>query len=432
MTVKAACLLGILWKLDHSAVLGLLSPSGQVIKAGSSHIISTPDVFNGPGVWKLMHPNRGRPCFFAVTGQPSPFRSDFATYTSRPHARPPSLNPLTFWDGLVSHGDSGGNNDEVGPWSRRSIVLCTTGDEMASLKLLLANLLPAPWTQQSNHDAPFAARFVMTGIEHCALKNIDLISAHLEEMRYVSRNSPSYQKLNHVLHLQDHLQDIMRRTKPPVIDEIKTKKSVLAELNPDDLSDTVTAWVSSHITLMSQTHNTAKEALDESKAIYAMIQDQLAGKDSSRNRLFAILAAIYLPFTLASGILGMNIRQYSTYDNPNNPNSTADPKAPSWQVLIYIGLPLTVITIALPLSFDMLRASFRALLLNGPGPSKRSCGLDSFPSLLLLLSLLVLLWHLHTINSSALLFGLKVDVFPGEERPCCWSQKGTKDVHWEE
>ena len=78
---------------------------------------------------------------------------------------------------------------------------------------------------------------------------------------------------------------------------------------------------------MDSTVKQAEQIMSESKAIYAMIKDQVAGKDSARNRLFAVLAAIYLPFSLASGILGMNIRQFSTYST-NNPDELGDPRAP--------------------------------------------------------------------------------------------------------
>lgn len=72
-----------------------------------------------------------------------------------------------------------------------------------------------------------------------------------------------------------------------------------------------------------------------------MIKQQVEGKNNSRTTLFAIIAAVYLPLTLATGIFGMNIKQI-----------TASKTTPSWQNVVYLGLPLVGASVAVPLTAD--------------------------------------------------------------------------------
>ena len=45
----------------------------------------------------------------------------------------------------------------------------------------------------------------------------------------------------------------------------------------------------------------------EAEQIYEVVKDQIAAQESTGNKLFTVLAAMYLPFTLTSSLFGMNI-----------------------------------------------------------------------------------------------------------------------------
>lgn len=84
--------------------------------------------------------------------------------------------------------------------------------------------------------------------------------------------------------------------------------------------------------------SSARELQKESEKLQAMIKQQVEGKNNSRTALFAVIAAVYLPLSLTTGVFGMNIR------------GIAEKQPPRWQDVVYFGLPLLTVSVAVPLS----------------------------------------------------------------------------------
>jgi Mg2+ and Co2+ transporter CorA len=82
--------------------------------------------------------------------------------------------------------------------------------------------------------------------------------------------------------------------------------------------------------------SSANELQKESEKLQAMIKQQVDGKNNSRTTLFAVIAAVYLPLNLATGVFGMNIKQLVK-------------TPPRWQDVVYLGLPLIAVSVAVPL-----------------------------------------------------------------------------------
>jgi hypothetical protein len=150
---------------------------------------------------------------------------------------------------------------------------------------------------------------------------------------YEARRGPSYGKLNYVLHLQDHLEALLPLVAP--LQETTAEWPTLVNKPSDQQRLTTTRSDCEYLMTV------AKELHTKSEKLQAMIKQQVEGKSNSRTTLFAIIAAVYLPLTLATGIFGMNIKQI-----------TAPKSSPTWQDVIYLGLPLVAVSVAVPLTAD--------------------------------------------------------------------------------
>ena len=270
------------------------------------------------------------PCF------PRKYASDIWMYTTNLHTAPPRLDSVT-----LIYLEAGA----LGFAYERVLVSCSSTH---ILDVVLSRILTSPAIDPENvrEEGPLAVARVMwmTRIVHAVIdqlsRNVVSIDTCLSDMRYAARKSPSYLKLHYVLHLQDHLRCNMQSL------EALKQSNPTKDCTQDIELPLDSGWNLLFAPAAAKLFQKIAASQQESTNLYSMIKDQVAAKDSARNRLFAVVAAIYLPFTLASGILGMNIKQF-----------IGDGKtAPNWTLLLAIGLPLTAMTVALPLTFDTLRA----------------------------------------------------------------------------
>ena len=260
----------------------------------------------------------------AATCAPTKFESDLNMYTSGIHTRPPQTDStILCFDCAPNFG--------------RAIVAfdsAVTTEQMVSGLTTNHPVIPLNTSLLLRKPTDLSVDFTRT--------NLGDIQDQLSQMQYAARRNPSYSKLNYVLHLQDHL-FVMASSVQRLSCSGRTEKQASDTTSTTgNLQRKAVTYGTLHE--LEALRETTAEHQREAKRVYEMIKDQVSAKDSARNKLFAVLAAIYLPFTLASGILGMNIREF-TGDN-------ASP--PEWSVLLVIGLPLAAATIALPLSFDNL------------------------------------------------------------------------------
>lgn len=146
-----------------------------------------------------------------------------------------------------------------------------------------------------------------------APKEFATIRRKSSKMKYTARRNPSYLKLNYALRLQDHLYALLSRLQQlrrPSRDAAGPK----AQAKPTNTStNTAEFQASTEFPRTEQLIVMMTDLDKEVKQIYERIKDRMAAKNSARTKLFAVLAAIYLPFTLASGILGMNIADFTDY-----------------------------------------------------------------------------------------------------------------------
>ena len=317
VAVKLATLLCGVWELDSEAFNFLVCEgqreSGELVVLIQQSRI---DRFTGatePETFSTEH--LSMPC------RPPSWESDFSMYINAFHTRPPREVSITLFCISGRDGD---------PGCQKNIMICGN-DEV--LQRLTARMADARAPTNFPIDAFLLRRYAEEALQAQADINLLLIALYLPKVGYIARESPSYSKLNYILHLRDQLETIIRRL------DVLAKSgrdspggSASARSDPAQVPDR--KWQEECEALSKR----AAALLEEASKIYDTIKDQLAGKDSARNRLFAVLAAIYLPFTLASGVLGMNI-QWGT-------------PLPKWWVLFAIGLPLAVATIAAPLSFE--------------------------------------------------------------------------------
>ncbi|KAI4208831.1 MAG: hypothetical protein LQ351_008160 [Letrouitia transgressa] len=150
-------------------------------------------------------------------------------------------------------------------------------------------------------------------------------------VKYIGRKDPSYNKVNYVLHLRDHL-EMMKR----FLDYLAREFPGLPDFKPLDQTD---IWPSAFKGDQDYLRSVIVSLEKEVEQVYETIKTQIENKNSSRNILFAVLASLYLPFSLATGVFGMNIREI------NN-------GAPRWSAVVALGLPLAVVTVAMPLGFN--------------------------------------------------------------------------------
>ncbi|KAL6721534.1 hypothetical protein ACLMJK_000638 [Lecanora helva] len=160
---------------------------------------------------------------------------------------------------------------------------------------------------------------------------MDCLKVRLEEAKYIGRKDPSYNKVNYVLHLRDHL-EMMKR----FLDYLAREFPGLPDLMPLNQTD---IWPSAFQEDQEYLRRVIGSLEKEVGQVYETIKTQIENKNSSRNILFAVLASLYLPFSLATGIFGMNIKEIN--------NST-----PTWSAAVALGLPLAVVTVAMPLGFN--------------------------------------------------------------------------------
>ena len=267
---------------------------------------------------------------------PRKYGSDIWMYTTNLHTAPPRLDSVTL---IYLEAGAAGFAYE------RALVACSSTHilDAVSTRILTPPTIDPGFVQKEGLLA--AARVMwMTRIIHAVIdqlnRNVVLIDACLSDMRYAARSSPSYLKLNYVLHLQDHLRCNVESLE--TLKQIDPTEDCTQDIEPPFAS----GWKFHFAPAVAKLFQKIATSQQESTNIYSMIKDQVESKDSARNRLFAVVAAIYLPFTLASGILGMNIKQF-----------VGDGKIPpNWTLLLAIGLPLSAVTVALPLTFDTLRA----------------------------------------------------------------------------
>ena len=267
---------------------------------------------------------------------PRKYGSDIWMYTTNLHTAPPRLDSVTL---IYLEAGTAGFAYE------RALVSCSSKHMLSAVSTrILTSPAIDPGIVQDEGPLAVARVMWMTRIVHAIIdqlsRNIMSIDTCLSDMRYAARNSPSYLKLNYVLHLQDHLRCNMQSLE--ALKQLHSHKDCTQDIKLPYGS----GWNGQFALVVAELSQKLATSQEESTNIYLMTKDQVDAKNSARNRLFAVVAAIYLPFTLASGVLGMNIKQF-----------IGDGKtAPNWTLLLAIGLPLTVMTVALPLTFDTLRA----------------------------------------------------------------------------
>lgn len=173
-------------------------------------------------------------------------------------------------------------------------------------------------------------RYFKQYVIHQLCHNLDRLKTNLEEAKYEGRKDPSYNKLNYVLHLGDHLEmtecflSYLARQCPTLPD--------FSKLNQTD------SWPATFKSDQEYLRAAIESLEKELRQVHETIKMQIESKNGSRNTLFAILASFYLPFSLATGVLGMNIKEING-------------GRPKWSALVALGLPLAVVTVALPLGF---------------------------------------------------------------------------------
>lgn len=199
-------------------------------------------------------------------------------------------------------------------------------------------------TTQSLPESPsLLSKFLFQKMEEAIIAHtrecLSSIRLSLGRLRYESREYPFYTSLNYILHVQDTLTIIHEQEK-----HMADKASKKISPNNAQPYEHERARLLNSSQAHEEFSQLASALHSEASIIYSTIKDRLPGKDSSRNKLFIFLGGIYLPFTLASGILGMNIKEFIG----------DGAQSPRWWALLAIGGPLALITVVLPMYFDKL------------------------------------------------------------------------------
>ncbi|KAL8829026.1 MAG: hypothetical protein Q9191_002248 [Dirinaria sp. TL-2023a] len=173
-------------------------------------------------------------------------------------------------------------------------------------------------------------RYFKQYVIHQLCHNLDRLKTNLEEAKYEGRKDPSYSKLNYVLHLRDHL-EMTECFLSYLAGQFPTLPD-FSKLNQTD------PWPATFKSDQEYLRAAIVSLEKELRQVYETIKMQIESKNGSRNTLFAIVASFYLPFSLATGALGMNIKEING-------------GKPKWSAVLALGLPLAVVTVALPLGF---------------------------------------------------------------------------------
>lgn len=333
VAAKLVSLLGCIWDIDYETVdllAGYPANGDEPVSARSlKKFFKSYDIGNDQSGPKIVLPFVQT---VSTTCPPPKYGSDTETLTSSHYTKPPRQDSVTiFYD----------NRSQITKGYWRGILACSTSSVM--------DLVVHKFTKSSPADQASVTKTLITRsllrqvnevIESQTRSNLASVKLFLLQMQYLTRRDPSHLKPNYVIHLQDHIETINYMVK---------EKSVM--IDTDWSACTQEPWdqewlqkFSGDIVKLSQI---ASDLQVKANSIYKTARDQVSGKDSARNKLFAALAAIYLPFTLSTGVLGMNIKEINGDGHSR----------PRWWVLIVLGLPLALVTVALPLCFDSINRS---------------------------------------------------------------------------
>ena len=155
---------------------------------------------------------------FATTSAPPAFGSDFATYTSNLRTRPPREDSIALFDPVSRYPSDG---------FTRSVLVCSTQKIMHMVGEIVPNIVPDRYHRRDLHVS--MARGAKTVILVQTARNLTTISHHLGALRYAARKDPSYQKLNYVQHLQDHLQAIIQSSKLSTVEVLEDEATTFAD-----------------------------------------------------------------------------------------------------------------------------------------------------------------------------------------------------------
>lgn len=343
VTAKVACTIGYAWKIPPTVITALTGSQATKFETGSRTQLLR---YFQPSAAGGDEPDERTITPFvellATTCPPPRYESDVEIFTSSYHTKPPRQDSVTlFFE----------NQPQPRPNYLCGVLACSTSNVMDELVHQLRQSPPLDYLPSGDgYDAKSLLQLSQSLINSRTDSNLSSINAYLSEIQYLARSDPTYLKLNYIIHLRDHLENILDLT-----EQASSKLTASSTKNPQGAGENEPP------TLSHRLLNTSKRAFEiqqRADKIYAISLDQLDGKNDSRTKLFAALAAFYLPFTLATGVLGMNIKEIIDYK-------------PKWWVLIALGLPLALITVALPLQFDAITRQIRQFAGSRPTAFKR-------------------------------------------------------------
>ena len=336
MSAMLLSLVGAVWKID-AATLSQLGGFTDALPEPRASAIELPSA-------NTLAPSPVPVAKVAITCPPAFYQSDYALYVANLHCKAPRCDPINvFFDGRYAQ------ESESGYW--QGVLACGTSVLMQDVVTQLSESMDPKEIAKDPRYMLRAAKVVVTtrGRDNLAAISSYLENNSLGKEMSVFRYSPSYRKKNYVLHLRDHLDYMERLFEPYATEDYSDPDWPATSRHPSD-DQWKKRFKQDYTYLLKVAEDLRKQAI----AAEELIQSQIDTKTSSRTTLFTVIAAIYLPLSLATSILGMNIVGLGqTGANGPAPGTNAAP-APKWWALVAIGLPLTVATILLPLSFDRL------------------------------------------------------------------------------
>lgn len=339
VAAKLASLLGQVYGIDHNVVVRLGGQSKDLSE--TTHEEKARNPFDARNVGFCQPTEEASiPLLqtMATTRRLSEYESDNMVFTFSYHTKPPMKESITlFYDNRV--------RDSEGYW--RGILACSTTDIMDRL---VHSFTEAPSEDQDLIFEGYDPRILQQHADKAILSytraNTANIESILSKIQYIARREPSHFKLDYILHLQDHLATIWWITNQTAL----RNDTEWSKCSPQHDNQ---KWAETFSRENAELCQTVSDLRARAKSVYDISKDQIAGRDSARNKLFAALAAIYLPFSLATGVLGMNIREFTGH-------------GPRWWVCVVLGFPLALVTVALPLRIEAIDRGLQQLARRRP------------------------------------------------------------------